>query len=315
MTFTIGVTGAAGFIGRSVCFEAHRRGYKVVALDRVKSSSHPIVGADETVLGDVRDHTSVGEFVAHVDGVIHLAGVLGTTETIADPRPATETNVLGGLNVLEACALHGAVLVNIGVGNHFEDNPYSISKSTVERYVRLYRASRGVRGMTVRALNAYGPGQSVAVPYGPSRVRKIVPTFVHRALDGMEIPVYGTGEQVMDMVHVQDVATALVGTLAYLEAGGDPTVPTPEVGLGLDTSVGLVAEVVAAEVARFTGSSPVQVSHLPMRAGETPGVVVKADPKTLEPLRPHGVRVEDFADLTHGIRETVAYYGERWTQR
>jgi UDP-glucose 4-epimerase len=110
------------------------------------------------VLGDIRDATSVTEAVSHADGVIHLAGVLGTQETIDNPRPAAETNILGGLNVLEAIAQYGVPAVNIAVGNHWMNNTYSITKSTVARFADMYNRYRGTRVSVVRALNAYGPG-------------------------------------------------------------------------------------------------------------------------------------------------------------
>src|SRR5580698_11519286 len=101
------VTGGAGFIGTATVNELHSRGHDRVIFG---STQRP---DKESVLGDVRDATAITEAVAHVDAVIHLAGVLGTAETIWNPRPAAETNILGGLNVLEACSQYQTPLVNI----------------------------------------------------------------------------------------------------------------------------------------------------------------------------------------------------------
>ena len=136
---TVLVTGGGGFIGSYVVEELLRRQYKVVVFDT--RWRKPIEGA-EVVLGDTRDATSVTEAIAHVDGVIHLAGVLGTQETITNPRPAVETNVMGGLNVLEACAQYDLPLVNIAVGNWWMNNTYSITKNTVERFCDMW----GIKG-------------------------------------------------------------------------------------------------------------------------------------------------------------------------
>ena len=295
------VTGGAGFIGRAVCTELAARGHEQVVLDR-HLPADPATYPPQMFFGDIKDATAVTEAVAHVDGVIHLAGVLGTQETITNPRPAVETNIRGGINILEACAQYGVPLVNIAVGNWFEQSTYSITKTTVERFTQMYARYRGLQVCSVRAYNAYGPGQSVAQPYGTSRVRKIIPSFVSRALHGETIQVYGDGAQVMDMIHVSDVACCLVAALAGLDvglAGG-----TYAAGTGRRTTVGQIAEMVAAEVCTQTGK-PVPIEHLPMRPGETPGAEVLAD---LEQVRPLGVDPGGFMPLEEGLRHTVTCY-------
>jgi UDP-glucose 4-epimerase len=196
------VTGGNGFIGRYVCDELAARGFEPLVLDR--SVKPAPLREFETVLGDVRDDVHVTEAMAHADGWIHLAGVLGTQETIDDPRPAVLTNVIGGLNVLQAAKRYGLPGVNIGVGNFWMQNPYSISKHTVERFALMMANEAKLPVCTVRALNAYGPGQSVSAPFGSSKVRKIMPSFICRALRRMPIQVYGDGKQIMDMVYVAD---------------------------------------------------------------------------------------------------------------
>ncbi|WNN94982.1 UDP-glucose dehydrogenase [Microbacterium phage Magritte] len=294
---TVLVTGGSGFIGSYVVDRLLRDGVKVISFDHVQGQKDLPTGATR-FLGDIRDAEAVTEAMAHVDGFIHLAGVLGTQETIQNPKPAILTNITGGLNVLEAAAQYGVPGVNIAVGNHWEQNPYSISKSTVERLCRMYNAYRGTRVSVVRALNAYGPRQSVAEPYGTSKVRKIIPSFVMRALHGDPIQVYGNGGQVMDMVYVGDVADFLVDAL-YETDGNGPIEQTIEAGTGANTTVFEIAEAVIREVGQ--GS----IEFLPLRPGETPGAVVKADVTTHEFLYPEGF---PFRSLENGLAETVAFY-------
>lgn len=294
---TVLVTGGSGFIGSYVVDRLLRDGIKVVSFDHVHSQKNLPTGA-ERFLGDIRDAEAVTEAMAHVDGFIHLAGVLGTQETILNPKPAIMTNIQGGLNVLEAAAQYGVPGVNIAVGNHWEQNPYSISKSTVERLVRMYNAYRGTQVSVVRALNAYGPRQSVAEPYGTSKVRKIIPSFVHRALAGDPIEVYGDGKQIMDMVYVGDVANFLVQALYLTDAHG--AIPeTIEAGTGADTTVLEIAEAVVREVGQG------EIKFLPLRPGESPGAVVKADTSTHDLLFPAGY---GFRSLENGLAETVTFY-------
>jgi UDP-glucose 4-epimerase len=294
------VTGGAGFIGSGVCAELRSRGHEPVIFGRTQRPD------TESILGDVRDATAVTEAVAHVDAVIHLAGVLGTAETIWNPRPAAETNILGGLNVLEACSQYRTPLVNIAVGNHFEDSTYSITKTTVERFTRMYAKYRNLPVCSVRAYNVYGPGQSVAQPFGHSRVRKIIPSFIARALHGEPIQVYGDGSQVMDMIYITDAARCLVNALENVIIGCSEyhALVTYQAGTGRRTTVQMIAEAVAAEIKFQTGIIPV-IEHLPMRQGETPGSEVLADPEQVKAL---GLNSADFTLLPDGLVGTVAYY-------
>jgi UDP-glucose 4-epimerase len=289
------VTGGSGFIGRHVCDELLHRGITPVILDRHLKARRD---GCEQILGNTRDAETITEAVAHVDGVIHLAGVLGTAETIHNPRPAAETNVLGGLNVFEAIAQYDLPAVNIAVGNYWFNNTYSITKNAAERFALMFNAERGTRIAVVRALNAYGPHQTAAAPFGPSKVRKIMPAFICRALTGTPIEVYGDGQQVMDMVHVRDVARTLVNALTVEHDVYDRVM---DCGTGRPTTVNDIAYGVAA----LTGAT---VDYLPMRPGEQPGEVVLADPTTL----PDDIAGGEYVPLETGTAETVDWYRTQW---
>jgi UDP-glucose 4-epimerase len=296
---TVLVTGGNGFIGQYVTEELLRRGYRVDVLDPRGDS----LKYGRTILGDIRDATAVTEAVAHVDGVIHLAGVLGTQETIANPSPAAETNILGGLNVFQAVAQHKVPCVNIAVGNWWMNNTYSITKNTMERFAAMYNKERGTEITVVRALNAYGPRQSVAAPYGPSKVRKIMPSFIHRAIYGDNIEIYGDGTQIMDMIFVEDVAKVLVNALVRTaESGAIGTVV--EAGSGNRTTVNDIADTVVMDVFNKTGKAGF-VTHLPMRPGEDEHSIVVGNPDTLELV---GMNVAGLVPLAEGVSRTVNYY-------
>jgi UDP-glucose 4-epimerase len=286
------VTGGAGFIGSGVCTELRTRGHEPVIFGRTQRPE------TESILGDVRDATAVTDAIAHVDACIHLAGILGTAETISNPRPASETNILGGLNVLEACAQYRTPLVNIAVGNHFENSTYSITKTTVERFAKMYAKYRDLPVCSVRCYNVYGPGQSVAQPYGSSRVRKIIPSFIARALHHESVEVYGMGDQIMDMIYITDAARCLVTALERGQPG-----EVYQAGTGRRTSVQQIAEAVRDEVWRETGINA-GITHLPMRSGETPGSAVLADPEEVQKLHDP----DDFLLLEDGLHEAVVYY-------
>lgn len=300
----VAVTGGAGFIGGHVVDVLIDRGHEPVVFDHLGRSHRYDV---EIMLGDTRDDVSVTEMAAHVEGIIHLASVLGTQETVSNPRPAVLTNVLSGLNVFEAASQYDLPVVNICVGNAGMANPYSASKTCVESLGQMFVKDRGLRLNQVRAVNAYGPRQSVAAPYGSAKVRKITPAFVCRALTNAPIEVYGDGNQISDMVHVEDVAYALV---LALEAASSGNVLDSVVGVGpvVHHSVNDVANLVL-DNAEFLGFTRKPLVHLPMRPGETPGAVVTVDPEGLSLI---GFSKEELIPLENGIAETVEWFKENW---
>lgn len=306
------VTGGSGFIASWIRKELIARGHTVLVMDH-QDRRQGLADGEEFFLGDVRDATAVTEAAAHVDGIIHLAAVLGTQETITNPRPSAETNILGSLNVFEAAAQYDLPTVYAGVGNHafrlVGTGCYTITKSAAEDLARMYNLYReGGRITIVRPVNAYGPGQSVAKPYGTSKVRKIAPAFVCRALTGTDIEVYGDGTQISDCVYVEDVAKAFVQALEHTAEHG-PTERPVEVGPLTSVTVNDIARFVAAEAARVTGREPVGITHLPMRPGEIPNAVVTSDTDTLKQI---GMTAADFVPLDEGIRRTVDYYATEW---
>lgn len=326
----VGITGGNGFIGSWVQDELHKRGHKALILD------HKSRGVN-TLLGDVRDETIVHELAAHVDGIIHLAAVLGTAETIDNPRPAAETNIIGTINVFEAASRYNLPVVFAAVGNSgIGRGTYCLTKACGEEFVKMYREDRGLRVTAVRPMNAYGPRQSAPAPYGPSKVRKIVPSFVCSALSGDPMRLYGGGTQVSDTVWVGDVAAVFV---TALEAASDDVVPAHPIDVGNRHPLTVLD--VAHAVQRFIPTAVIE--SVPMRAGEpeggplsTPsrvtivedavmealpaldpiavnravkqlGTVVSANVNTLQLI---GVTPDAFVPLAAGIERTVNWFRE-----
>lgn len=273
------VTGGSGFIGSHVCDNFKIKGYEVIRFDHHTPTDF---------LGDVKSYTDVSEAVAHSDGVIHLAGVLGTQETIQEPFPAVETNIVGGLNVFKACRHYKKKCVYIGVGNHWMNNTYSITKTTAERFALMFNKEFGTEIAVVRGLNAYGPRQKI------KPVRKIMPNFIVPALLDKEIVIYGDGSQIMDMIYVTDLAEILVRALIV---GHKTYNKVFEAGLGRKVTVRQIAE----EVIKQVGKG--KLKFVPMRPGEPEHAVVLGDPTTLTPLG--NIK---FISLEEGIKKTIEYY-------
>lgn len=286
------VTGGTGFIGQYVCRELEKRGHSTIKFDRYARNE------TELFLGDVMDEVAVTEAFAHCEAFIHLAAVLGTQETIQNPIPAAKSNLLGGLNVLQAAAQYNIPGVYIGVGNHWMNNTYSITKTMIERFIDMFNNDRGTTINIVRAMNAYGPGQVPAAPYGPAKVRKITPSFICRAITNTDIEIYGDGKQISDMIYVTDVAKALVRAME--EAYHGFRLPTIEIGPRESNTVNYIAK----EIIRLVGSDS-KIVHIPMRPGEVPGATVVADWDTLKYIHMYP---NQLVTLEEGMSKTINYF-------
>lgn len=282
------VTGGCGFIGTYVVERLHSLGIETLVLDRYMHSKYR---DSDVIFGDVRDEGIVRQAMFGCDGFIHLAGVLGTQETVQDPTVAAEVNVLGSLHVFKAARDINVPGVYIAVGNHWMNNPYSITKTTAERFALMANKEWGSRIAVVRALNAYGPGQK------DYPVRKLMPNLVKAALRGQHFTVYGDGSQIMDMIYVTDVAEVLVSALIYEHGVYDMAF---EAGSGKATTVLDIVK----EVYRQVGSEA-KVLNQPMRPGEEENAVVIGHPDTLKRL---AVTPSDFVNLREGITRTISWY-------
>lgn len=280
------ITGASGFIAKHTINECLARNYEVIAFDRKAKTYSP----DCTLfLGDIRDRSAVNEAVSLCDVAINLAGILGTSENVANPFPAVETNIFGGLNFFDACRKHNKRGVQITVGNWFMYNTYSITKRALEKFAFMYNKEHGTKIAVVRGLSVYGECQS----HKP--IRKAVPNFICKALRGEPLTIFGSGQSVQDQVYVGDLAKVLV------EAAVNPAVrydKVYEVGTGIKTTVQDIAELIN----QLTGNTA-GINYIPMRAGEEDFAEILGDPSTLKELG-----ISGLTNIKSGYEKTIAWY-------
>jgi len=247
------VTGGTGFIGKYTCEALLDHGHEPITFGVTRECD---------ILGDIRDASAIDLAVSTSDAVMHLAGVLGTQETVDDPLPAIETNILGGLNVFKAIRRYQVPAVNIAAANHWMWNPYSITKKAAERFALMANKEWGTKIALIRGLNVYGPRQK-AYP-----VKKIMPNLIIPVLEGRPIVIYGDGEQIMDMIWVEDVAEILVRAL---ERDHGVYESVMDAGTGRETTVNQLAEAVIELMGEGT------IDHVPMRPGEAEHSIVLGD--------------------------------------
>jgi nucleoside-diphosphate-sugar epimerase len=248
------VTGSSGFIGQHVSRALALAGHTMIPFDRPEHN--------------VRFYVDVWQAAQRADAIINLAGVLGTSELFGSESTAVEVNIAGAVNVYDAAAKLHIPVVQIGTGHKGQPNPYAITKACAED-LGLARAQwQGEHITVVRAFHVYGPGQIPGTPHGPSHVHKFFPTFACQALTrGGTIRLYSGGSQVIDPVHVTDVAGVIVAALS------GPYGTVTEAGCGKPVTVRQAAEDIVRAV---QPDYPVAVVEAGPRPGEPEDAVVIA---------------------------------------
>lgn len=287
------ITGGSGFIGRFVAGRLIAEGNQVTVFD----VSSPKFECDFYIEGSMIQTDRLESAIKGCDAVMHLAGILGTAETIDSPLMPAKVNVMGSLTLFELCRRLEKRCCYIGVGNHFMLNTYAISKTCAERFALMYNAEHKTKIAVVRGLNAYGPYQK----HKP--VRKVIPNFVIPALRNQTITIYGSGEQVMDFIYVGDLAEILCRALIKEHKAYDFVI---EAGSGQKTTINFIAE----KIIELAGSES-KVEHVGMRPGEIPDSVVVADIKTLKALK---FGPADFTPLDEGLKKTIEFYRQNLEQ-
>lgn len=285
------VTGGTGFIGSHVVDNLLAKGHKVTIFER--ENSFLLQKNASIFLGDIKDKEAITTAISSHDAVIHLAGILGTAETIENPLFSIQVNIIGALNCYEAIKQYRKKAVVITVGNYTWNNSYAISKYTAERFALMYNKEHGTKIAVVRGLNVYGPRQK-AYP-----VKKVVPNFILSALTNKNIEIFGDGQQLMDLIYVEDTAEILARAL-LLEHGVFSNVI--EAGSGKLVTVDELARLII-KIAK----SKSKIVYLPMRSGEPVRSITKGDPSTLTPI---GWREEDFVSLEKGLSKTISWYAK-----
>lgn len=272
----IAVTGGSGFIGAATIDWGLRHGHEMWTFDRQDGND---------ILGELKD-------LKGAEAVIHLAGMLGTHELFESKEEAVTTNVIGSLRVMEWCLENRAAYVGILMPDVFP-SVYTATKVATHRLATAMRHSENLRVAHVRAFNVYGPGQK----FGPGHPQKIIPTFATMAHFRTPIPVFGSGDQTVDLIHADDVGRMLVDAVELAEDGEDIVL---DAGTGFPQTVTQVAY----NVARMAGWSDPQIEHKVMRKGEEEThLVAKGEGWYLLDWRPR-------YDMNL-LAETVQWYGKQ----
>ncbi|MDX2026866.1 dTDP-glucose 4,6-dehydratase [Microcella sp.] len=226
------VTGGAGFIGSNFVHHViEHTDHRVTVLDKLTYAGNraSLAGLPDArltfVQGDICDAPLVDELVAAADAVVHYAAESHNDNSLDDPRPFVDTNIIGTFTLLEAVRRHGTRFHHISTDEVYGDlelddparftestpynpsSPYSSTKAGSDLLVRAWVRSFGVAATISNCSNNYGPYQ---------HVEKFIPRQITNVLRGERPKLYGSGENVRDWIHADDHSAAV---LTILEKG------------------------------------------------------------------------------------------------
>ncbi len=251
---TVLVTGGGGFIGSRLCERLVQSGATVRAFVRYTSRAEigllrflepDILKKIEIIRGDLRDFSAVAQSLRGVDIVFHLGALISIPYSYVHPVETVQTNLLGTLNILEACRKSGTKLVHTSTSEVYgtalrvpidEDHPlqgqspYSASKIGADKLVESYFRSFGLPTVTVRPFNTYGPGQST---------RAVIPTIVTQALAGGVVRL-GNLDAIRDFTYLDDTVEGFLLTAQADTWNGE----TYNLGSGEEISIGAIAALI-----------------------------------------------------------------------
>ncbi|MHA1593978.1 MAG: NAD-dependent epimerase/dehydratase family protein [Candidatus Baldrarchaeia archaeon] len=271
------VTGGAGFIGSHLVDTLVECGVHVIVLDnlfsgKIENIRHHIEnGAIVFLRDDIRRFSNV-HVMRDVEAVIHLAAVVSVPLSVENPHLTNDINVGGTLNILElsrkcdverfifisSCAVYGEPeTIPIPESHPLRPiSPYGASKAAAEQYCYAYYRVYGMKTVTLRYFNVYGPRQDGGQYSG------VISIFLRRLISRKPLEIFGDGMQTRDFVYVKDVVKA---TLLALRNASTSAGMTFNVGSGRETPILELARLMRRMISK---SENVPILHRPPRTGD-----------------------------------------------
>ena len=310
------VTGGAGFIGSNFVHLTvrERPDVEITVLDALTyagntESLKPVWDKIKFVEGSITDAELVDSLVKENDIVVHFAAESHNDNSLNNPWPFVDTNLIGTYNILEAVRKNKKRLHHISTDEVYGDlelddpakftpdtpynpsSPYSSTKAGSDLLVRAWVRSFGVPATISNCSNNYGPYQ---------HIEKFIPRQITNLIDGVKPKLYGKGENVRDWIHVDDHNSAVWAIIDKGKIG-----ETYLIGADGEESNLQVVE----ELLKIFGYAPDDFEHVKDRPGHDLRYAIDASK-----LRNELGWVPKYTDFESGLKATVDWYkaNEDW---
>jgi dTDP-glucose 4,6-dehydratase len=261
------------------------------------------------VHGDITDAPLVDDLVSRTDAVVHFAAESHNDNSLDDPRPFLDTNIVGTYTLLEAVRRHGTRYHHISTDEVYGDlelddparftestpynpsSPYSSTKAGSDLLVRAWVRSFGLQATISNCSNNYGPYQ---------HVEKFIPRQITNVLRGQRPRLYGAGQNVRDWIHANDHSSAVLTILAKGRIG-----ETYLIGADGEKSNKDVVELILT----ILGKPADDYEHVTDRAGHDLRYAIDSSK-----LRRELGWTPKYRDFEAGLRATIDWYAsnEAW---
>lgn len=316
------VTGGAGFIGSNFVHyvvnnhpEVH-----VTVLDKLTYAGNKanLSGLPEDrvqlVVGDIADAKLVDELVKDTDAVVHYAAESHNDNSLKDPFPFVQTNLIGTYTLIEACRKHNVRFHHVstdevygdlplredlpghgeGEGEKFTDktpynpsSPYSSTKAGSDLLVKAWVRSFGLQATISNCSNNYGPYQ---------HIEKFIPRQITNILSGIRPKLYGDGKNVRDWIHTNDHSSAVWAILTKGRIG-----ETYLIGADGEKNNKEVIELIL----ELMGQDPKAYDHVNDRPGHDLRYAIDSTK-----LREELDWQPQFTNFKDGLADTIKWYQE-----
>ena len=226
------VTGGAGFIGSEFVRQLVKANIEVNVIDSLTyagnlTSIQDVLANIQFENIDIKNKEKLEEYFKKetFDVVVNFAAETHVDNSISSPNIFVETNIIGTFNLLELARIYDFKFLQISTdevygsikkGAFYENSnlnpssPYSATKASAELLMNAYVSTYNVRALGVRCSNNYGPFQNS---------EKLIPRFISLATSGHKLPLYGTGTNVREWIHVSDSVEGIITVLKHGRIG------------------------------------------------------------------------------------------------
>ena len=303
------VTGAAGFIGRSIVAELLKRGESVRGIDNFitgKRSNLAGLEAMEFIEGDLTDPAVCARACEGIEIAFHEAALASVPRSVADPASTNLHCVTATLNLLIAARGAGVRrVIYAGSSSAYGDtptlpkhegmvpnpiSPYAVAKLAGEHYMRAFARVYGLETIVLRYFNVFGPYQDPTSHYSG-----VMALFCRKMLAGEQPTIYGDGEQSRDFTYIDNVvhANLLAAQAPAEKASGQVMNTATGTRITLNKTFGILRE-----LTDFKGSA----SYAPARSGDIRDSLADIH------LAGELIGYKPIVDFREGMRRTVEWY-------
>ncbi|MDC6352781.1 SDR family oxidoreductase [Zeaxanthinibacter sp. PT1] len=317
-SFTVLVTGGAGFIGSNLCKALLENGNSVRCLDNFATGKrqnldeikdHPKFTLIE---GDIRDLETCQKATQGVDYVLHQAALGSVPRSINDPITSNEVNVSGFLNMLSAAKdasvkrfVYAASSSTYGDSTSMpkrEDvigrplSPYAVTKYVNELYADVFSKTYGVETIGLRYFNVFGRNQDPNGAYAA-----VIPKFVIQLINHNSPTINGDGSYSRDFTYIDNVVEANIKALIANKPEAVNTVYN--VAYGERTDLNELVSLLKEYLSAYDGDiKDVEVIYGPERPGDVPHSLASIDKAK------SNLGYDPQYNMREGLKEAVAWY-------